>query len=728
MTANETSEIGLLLDGLRCSGCAHRIERELRQARGVHEATVNYTTHRALVRFDPSDTDVDRLAQAIQALGYTATPYDPEILDRPTAASSRRALARVVVAGFFAGNVMVTAFGLYLGEYQGIDEGVRRALRWLAIALTLPVVTWCAAPFWRGAWQGLRRGELTVDVPIVLGVGTAFASSLFGTITEAHQIFLDSAAMIVFLILIGRTLEGAARTRAAASVERLLAHSPPTAIRRTGNTVETVAVDTLVPGDRVIVAAGQSVPVDGLVRRGETELDESLLTGESIPVHRSLDDIVTGGTRNLVAEIEVEVTATHRTGTLARLAALLEHAQAERPRIQRQVDRVAAYFAPAVLTVTVLVAGLWIASGASLHDTAMTAAAVLIVACPCALALATPAAVTAALGRAASLGILFKSGEAIERCARIDSAILDKTGTVTTGNLSVVEIAPAASTDGDDVLRAAVEAEGQSSHPIAAALRREASARAITTAECESRRTRPGLGVETERIVVGARTLLEEHRIAIDDALDRASEMLATQGTTLAWVASDGKALGVIGLADLPRPDANEAIRRLRGDGVRLHLVSGDHEGAVRLAARHSGIDDVVAHATPEQKIECVRGERARGRYVLVAGDGINDAAAMGAADVAVAFARGADVAVEAADVVIHAPRLGALADTVELSRATLRRIRQGLGFAVTYNAVAMPLAAAGILDPLLAALAMSLSSILVTSRAVQILRWRPRS
>lgn len=724
------AEIGLFLDGLRCTGCVNRVERALRAAPGVEEAAVNYTTHRALLRYDAARTDPAALVACVEDLGYDAVPYDPTALERGPQSEARGALVRVLVAAFLAGNVMLLSAALYIGAYQGLDAETRRFLRWTALALSVPAISWCALPFWRGAWRGLRRLEITMDVPIVLGMSIAFAVGVAGTSAEADHLYMDSAAMIVFLILLGRTLESRSRARAAGAVDRLSALAPATALRRGPDGVEEVPAEALRVGDRVVVPAGQRIPTDGRVARGATEVDEALLTGESQPVLREVGDAVAGGGRNALDEIEIEVTAEVGAGTLARLAALLERAQTERPQIQRLADRVAAVFAPSVVAVALLTATGWWWLGADALETALAAAAVLIVACPCALGLATPAAITAAVGRAASLGILIKSGEAFERCASVDTAVLDKTGTVTEGRLAVEAFETAPNVEPEMLLAAAAGAEGASTHPVAAALRAAAEQRDLAWQEREPRRTWPGRGVAAgegdARLLVGSRALLEAHDVDVDPALAEAGGKLAERGLTLAWVAEADRALGVVGFADPPRLDAREATTRLRELGLRVLLVSGDHAPAVALAAARAGIEETACEVAPEAKVQRVEQLRAAGAIIAMAGDGINDAAALAAADVGVAMARGADVTLHAADLVIRAPRLGALADSVALARATLRRIRENLGFALLYNSVAIPLAVVGVLQPLHAAIAMSLSSLIVTANAARLLRWRP--
>jgi len=722
------AEVGLFLEGLRCAGCVRRVEQTLAAAAGVREASVNFASQRALVRHDPEATDPGRLAAQVAELGYEAVPYDPTALERPAERNARAALTRLLVAGFLAANVMLVSVALYIGSYSDLDDVTRRALRWLVSALSLPAVTWCAAPFWRGALAGLRRREITMDVPVVLGAGTAFAAGVAGTLAETRHLFTDSAAMIVFLILLGRTLEQRARARADGAVERLAALRPAEAWLRRGSELARVDARELRAGDRVAVPPGEAVPADGRVLRGESEVDEALLSGESLPVVRRPGDAVTGGTRNLIAELDVEVTAALAEGTLARLGALLERAAAEKPALQRLADRIASRFAPAVVLLA-LAAGAGAALyGSSPLEAALRASAVLIVACPCALGLATPAAVTAALGRAAALGVLVKRGDALERCAGVDMALLDKTGTLSEARLAVCGLALAEGVDAERLVALAAGAEGASAHPLADALRREAAARGIAPVDLAPRTLHAGLGVEAGPVLVGSRALLASRGVAVGGVLEEESQKLAEAGLSLAFVAEAGRCLGVLGVADTLRPDARAAVARLRALGLAVGLVTGDHAGAARLAAGAAGIDDVRADVLPEDKVAAVRAARSAGRRVLVAGDGLNDAAALAAADVGVAMARGADVSIHAADVVVRSQRLGALADLVELSRATFRRIRENLAFALVYNAVAVPLAVVGVLEPLAAAVAMSLSSLAVTANAIRLLRFEPRT
>jgi Cu2+-exporting ATPase len=722
-------ETGLLLEGLRCAGCVRKTEEALRALPGVASASVNYGDHRALVRFDAGATDLPRIVSAVSALGYQAVPYDPETLDRPAQRESRAALARLLVAAFLAMNVMWLAIALYIGTYQGMDAATQRGLRWLAAALSLPAVAWCGAPFFTGAWRGLRRRELSMDLPVAIAISTAFATNVAGTALGRTHLFVDSAAWIVFLLLLGRTLERRASARAFGAVERLRNLAPREALRRRGAALERVAVSDLAVGDELAIGAGELIPVDVTLIGPVAEIDESALTGEAAPVARAPNANLAAGTRNLMTEIAVRVTAPATRGTIARLAALLERAQAERPRIQRSADRFAAVFAPAVLALAALTAVALALRGDPWIDVAFRATTVLIVACPCVFGLATPLAIGAALGRAAELGVLVKSGEALERVARTTRVLLDKTGTLTEGRFSLLRAACAPGVTERELLRTAAFAEGAATHPIAEAIRSAATEAGVAAGGDAKRETRAGLGViaraEGTCVALGGEALLCELALAPPPELAHDAAQLGASGATLVWVARGDQVLGLLAFEDAPRTDARAFVARLAAARVEAEVVSGDHERAVAFAAERAGIAVRSAGATPERKLERVRARRAAGDSVLAVGDGLNDAAFLAAADAGLAMARGSEITLAAADAVVRSPHLGAIADLLELSRATFARIRENFAFALLYNAIAVPLAVVGVLHPLGAAIAMALSSLSVTANSMRLLRFR---
>ena len=726
---SSAAEIGLFLNGTRCSGCVRSVESAFRKMPGVLSAAANYTTHRVLVTFDATQVQSEDFVSAVEKLGYSATPYDPQALDRRDENEARSSLIRILVAAFLAGNVMLISAALYIGSYQELESNIRTGLRWLAIALSIPAIGYCALPFWKGAWVGIRRGQISVDILIVLGISTAFIASVFGTINDAHHIYMDSAAMIVFLILLGRTLERRARGKISAAVDALAAKTPAHALRKSMGKVEKVRPEELEIGDIVIVPAGETVPADGVIVVGTSELDESLITGESSPVVRGPSENVIGGTQNTVSELTIEIANTIKSGTLSHLTSLLERAQSQRPEVQQLADRIASVFAPTVLVIAALTVLFWWQAGQNPLEIALTATAVLIVACPCALGLATPAAITAAVGRASQLGVLIRNGLGLERLASVDTALLDKTGTVTQGRFQVEEVATAPGIQTNAVLAAAAQAEGNATHPIAVAIRETARKRSIEFSIEGERTTFPGLGVtagdDANRVCVGSQRFLRNHGVTIDKELIESAQKLHEQGLSLAWVSQGKTALGVVGLWDPPRSDAQNCIQQLEHLGLQAVMLTGDHEQAARHIAGRSGINTFIAELSPEEKVHSVEQYRKPGKQIVMLGDGINDAAALAAADVGIAMSQGSSVTVHAADMVISSQRLSALSDIIQIARATLRRIRENLGFALLYNAVAIPLAALGVLEPLHAAIAMSLSSLVVTGNALRLTRWR---
>jgi heavy metal translocating P-type ATPase len=612
-----------------------------------------------------------------------------------------------------------------------MDEATRRALRWVATALSAPAVAWCGLPFFQGAWRGLARRELSMDLPVALAISSAFATNVVGTWLGRTHLFVDSAAWIVFLLLLGRTLERGASARAVGAVERLRNLAPREALRVRGSALERVAVADLASGDEIVIPAGELCPVDGTLLGPATELDESALSGEATPLARAPGAAIAAGARNLLREIRLRVLAPASRGTLARLAALLERAQAERPRIQRSADRFASAFAPAVLAIAAITVVALRLGGAPWLDVAFRATTVLIVACPCVFGLATPLAISAALGRAAQLGVLVKSGEALERLARVKRVLLDKTGTLTAGRFELTAVLPAESVSERELLEAATLAEGAAVHPIADAIRRAAERAELPQPGPARREARPGLGVvafandASVPLAAGAEALLRELAVPIPAGLAERVSPLAQRGASLVWIAEGKRVLGALALEDAPRDDAREVVARLERSGTPVELVSGDHPRAVALAASRTGIERTWASATPEAKVARVREARAAGDAVLAVGDGLNDAAFLAAADCGVAMARGSEITLAAADAVVRAPRLGAVADLLALSRACLARIRENFAFAMVYNALAVPLAVLGVLHPLGAAIAMACSSLTVTANSLRLLRFR---
>ncbi len=671
-------EIRLAVDGLRCASCVWVAENVLQRTLGVTEATISYATGRATLRWDPGRVRLGELAGRIAALGYRPRLLGEEV--KP----DRDLLLRLGVAAFAAANVMMYAAALYAGWFGGMEARFVALFQWMSLALATPVALWSAAPFFAGAWAGLRNGVLHMDVPIALAVLVLYVQGVGGTLVGAHT-YLDSLTMLVALLLAGRVLESRGRRRAAEAAVTLAATLPATARRVRRGAVETVASSELAAGDRVVCGAGEELPADGVVVDGEGAVRLALLTGESAPVSVGQGERVWAGTLVVDGGLTVEVTEAAEETVIHRMAEELR-AAADRGTRPSSTDRIAPWFTGATLAVAggTFLAWLFVAGA----EAALSATvAVLVVACPCALALSRPLAAAAGLGAAARRGLLFRSADALLELADIDLVALDKTGTVTAGALDVVGA-------GDTDLRIAAGLERYSLHPVAVAVVREAAARGIALPAAADVHEEPGVG--------------------ISGVVDGRRWRIRSGGAGVIVLDGEGGHRGLIRLGDSVRPDSADAVRRLRGLGVDVALLTGDHpEAAARIAAG-AGIDEVLARVGPEEKAAWVRERRDQGRRVLFAGDGLNDGPALAVADVGVAMGTGAASSILTADGVLVAGSLLPLSTGIHASRACLRAVRWNQGRSVVYNVLAVTAAAAGWVSPLVAAVLMPISSALV--------------
>jgi Cu2+-exporting ATPase len=686
-TADDGScEVRLTIDGLRCASCVWVVERVLETSPGVREATVSYATGRATLRWDPATTDLAALAGRVAALGY-----------RPRALGAERApdrdlMVRFGVATALGLGLMAFYEPLYGGWwYGGMAARFAQLFRWASLALATPLAFWCAAPYFAGAWAGLRRRILHMDVPIALGVAVLYAHGFVQTL-RSEDAYLDSLGMLVALLLGGRLLESRGRRRAAEAATALVASAPRTARRSTGGHVETVPVDELRAGDLVDVAAGEELAADGTIETGGGQLRMALLTGEAEPVAIGAGDRVVAGTVLLDGAVTMRVEATGSETVLQRMAAQL-HAAADRGMRPTATDRIAPAFTAATLAIALLtLGGWWWARGLEVGIANMVA--VLVVACPCALALAHPLAAAAGLGAAARRGILFRDADSLLAMGEVDVAALDKTGTVTAGALTV------AGTD-DATLRIAAGLERYSAHPIARAITGEAARREIPLPQATEVHETPGAGISG--IVDGRRWTLRSSGpgrvVLVDDSTRERS----------------------IRLADAARSDSRAAVAALASDGLEVVLLTGDHPDVARRVAVECGIGAVNARLTPEAKAEWIEARRASGRRVLFAGDGLNDGPALAAADVGVAMGTGAASSVLVADGVISADSLAPLLAARRAARAAARSIRANQWRSIVYNVASVGAAAAGLVNPLVAALLMPFSSLVVIWGAARV-------
>ena len=731
--------IVLDVSGMTCASCVARVERALGKVDGIAEARVNLATETAQV-VSRGPIDVAALVNAVRAAGYEATLAVPAADPAAEAAERRgrrvaeiaRRRALLAFGALGSAGVVAAAYGFAHAAWSP----------WLQLALALPVWALVGWIFHQGALRTARHASVNMDTLVSLGSTVAIVYSVVAVLVlPGRPTYFDVAVLIVTLIAVGKYLELVARGRAGEAIEALAGLQPDVAhlLARQGNAghqeldpldtanATDVAVASLRPGDVVMVLPGERVPTDALMVDGEGRVDESMLTGESVPVAKHAGDDLTGGTVNGLSPLVARVRRVGTDTTLARILRLVEAAQAEKSKAQRLADRVSSVFVPVILAVAALTFVGWIASGHSPVTALVPAVAVLVVACPCALGLATPVAVMVGTGRGAERGLLVRGGEALERIRDIGVVVLDKTGTLTLGRPEVTDIVPLDGSDGTEVLGIAAQLETSSEHPLARAVVAAATARGLRLAAASGAEVTPGGGIAGvvggERVRIGSIAWLASARVEIDAAAALA-ERLAENGRTPLGVAVGGTLRLVLGVADPIREDARAGVAHLRSLGLAVVLASGDAEAVARAVAADVGIEDVHAPLTPEDKASLVAHLRERYGQVAMVGDGINDAPALAAADVGIAIGSGTGVAMAAADITLVHGDVGAVGDAIALSRATRRIIWQNLGWAFGYNAVLVPLAAFGILPPIFAALAMAFSSVSVVMNALRLRRF----
>jgi len=739
MSAATSEHLELPITGMTCASCANRIERRLNKLEGV-TASVNYATERATVDFDPGTVAPEQLVEAVEAAGYQAVLPSREPAAAPEEADETAALRRrLLISAALTLPVLLLSMipPLQFDNWQ-----------WLSLTLASPVVVWGAWPFHRAAWANLKHATATMDTLISVGVSAAWLWSLYALFlggagdpemrmpfdlipddAGGTEIYLEVAAAVTVFILAGRYFEARAKRRAGAALAALLeVGAKDVAILGADETERRVPIEQLQVGDRFVVRPGEKVATDGVVEQGRSAVDQSLLTGESVPVEKAPGDEVAGATVNAGGRLVVRATKVGADTALAQIARLVTDAQSGKAPVQRLADRVSGVFVPVVIGLSVATLGFWLGTGESAQFAFTAAVAVLIIACPCALGLATPTALLVGTGRGAQLGLLIKGPEILESTRTVDTIVLDKTGTVTTGQMSVTDVVTAAGTTREEALRIAGALENASEHPIAQAVARAARDADGELPAVESFANREGLGVEGvvagHGVQVGRPALLREWSVTLAPELDAARRAAEARGRTAVTVAWDGEARAVIVVADTVKPTSAEAIAQLRALGLRPVLLTGDNEATARAVAAEVGIDEVIAEVLPADKAGVVKRLQADGRVVAMVGDGINDAPALAQADLGLAIGTGTDVAIEASDLTLVSGDLRAAASAIRLSRATLRTIKQNLGWAFGYNVAALPLAAAGLLNPLIAGLAMALSSVSVVSNALRLRRF----
>ncbi len=719
-------DLDFTIHGMTCAGCVNTIEKRVLAVDGVASCDVNLATGTARVRFDPAKTTPAEVASAIEAAGYEAKQgLEPDEGPDPELSDWRR---RFGVSALFTVPLLVVAMGLSLEGSQ-----------WLQLALATPVVVYGGAPFFRRAWAGFRHFTFDMNTLIAVGAGSAFLFSLASTLAPSAilgigapgpaPVYFETSAAIITFILLGRLLEARARGRTSEAIRGLLALRPDTARVRRDGVEQDVPVDSVHVGDEIVVRPGERVAVDGAITDGESAIDESTLTGESVPADKGVGDEVFAGTMNVSGAFTFQAAKVGSETALARIVELVRQAQSTKAPIARLADVISGYFAPAVMVVAAVTFAVWFAVSPAedaLRLALVNAVAVLIIACPCAMGLATPTAVIVGVGRAAQMGLLVKDAAALESAARIDTVVFDKTGTLTVGRPEVVNVVTLEGFDEARILAGAAAVERGSEHPLGQAIVRRADELDLPEQSATAFRSTTGVGVaatiDGQRWEVGRPM----------SAADRVRE-LGAEGLTVAAVEIDGELAGLIGLRDQPKPEAAKAVARLKALDVEVAMITGDNEPTARAVAAKLSIDQVLAGVMPQRKAAEIESLQAEGRRVAMVGDGVNDAPALAQADVGIAIGAGTDVAIETAGIVVSRNDLGAVPQAIELARASLATIKQNLFWAFAYNTIGIPLAAGvlypwtgWLLSPMFASAAMALSSVSVVMNSLRLKSFRP--
>jgi len=719
---DQVREIHLLVEGIHCAACVWLIERALARTPGVLAAQVNLANKRLKLRWDNEQVKLSQMLAQLAQIGYAAVPYDPEVAEGRIKKQNRGMLFRMAFAGFAMMNLLWVSVALYSGA---ADSEFRRLFHWVGFALATPTLFYSGYPFLRSAWTGLRRLHLTMDLPIAIGALTTYCYSLYITFSQSAlgEVYYDTVVNFLFVILVGRYLEAMSKRQAIASTQRLLELQPRGAtVLREGETV-LLPIRAVKSGELVLIKPGDKIPVDGVVVEGKSSVDEAMLSGESAPVKKQTGDKVSAGTVNIDSALTVEVTGVLTNTALGRIIHLVEEAQASKAPIQCVADRIVPWFVAVTLMLAAITFIWWLNTDFELA--LMAATAVLIITCPCAFGLATPMAIASASGLGARHGILIKNGEVLETLSHINHFVFDKTGTLTQGQMQVAEVITADDYRENQLLALVAAVERYSEHSIAKAIVTAAKSKNIFIPQGLENQNKPGHGVigkvNGAPVIAGTLLWLQQNEIALHGPFVRAAEDREKQGSTCIHIAVDCKHAGILIVADQLRSDAHALVQDLRTWGVRMTLLSGDRKPVVEAIAKQLGDMEVIAEVLPQDKDGVIRQLQQQGHEVAMVGDGVNDAPALIRANVGIALGSGTDVSGESADIVLMSNELRNVSLALQLSRRTLRTIRQNIGISITYNIIMVPLAMAAVITPLVAAISMPISSLLVIANAARI-------
>jgi len=722
--SGDVRDIHLLVEGIHCAACVWLIERGLQRVPGVQSANVNLAAKRLHLRWDNRRARLSDVIRALARIGYAAVPYDPESAEGVIKKANRAMLYRLFFAGFAMMNMLWISIALYSGASR--DE-FRDFFHWAGLVLATPTLLYAGYPFYRGAFGGLRGGQLTMDLPIAIGLSVTYAYSAYITVTAGGigEVYFDTVTNLIFVILIGRYLEGMFRHQAVSATRRLLELQPRAAIVVRDGEEQMTPIRGVKPGDHVLIKPGYKVPVDGIVLEGHSAVDESMLSGESTPVSKSVGAKVSAGTVNTNGALLVEVRTLLQETTLAKIIRLVEEAQSSKAPIQRLADTIVPWFVLVTLVCATLTFLIW--NGKDFGIALMAATSVLIITCPCALGMATPMSIAVASGLGAKHGILIKNGLVLETLSKVTHFVFDKTGTLTEGRMSVAQMHVAPGVAKEDILRNAAAVERYSEHSVAKAIVAEADKQQLNYRDIGASRfhATAGLGVDAsvdgKTVLLGSAEWLVRRGIALNAELQAQAHELEAQAMSCVHVAMGDVHLAVFALADRLRGDARQLIGELRAAGIAMTLLSGDRRPVAEAIARQLGGMEVIAEVLPQDKDQMIRQLQRHGAVVAMVGDGINDAPALIRADVGIALGSGTDVSVESADIVLMHNELDKVRQATLLSRRTLRTIKQNIGLSFVYNAIMVPLAMMALVTPLVAAITMPLSSLAVIGNAARI-------